>query len=143
MTKTIEIETNFIHTHGLLGLVYLEKSMFEEALSELQKEIVISEGSDLTGEGWIGIAHARIGNMNKAKEILEKLLKRPGQVYISPYFIATLNYHLKKIDQGFKWLEKAYAESDSWLNFINVDPGVDIVRSDPRFKALLKKMNLE
>jgi serine/threonine protein kinase/tetratricopeptide (TPR) repeat protein len=143
LNKTIEIETNFIHTHGLLGLVYLEKSMFKETLSELQKEIAISEGSDLTGELWIGIAHARIGNMNKAKEILENLLKRSGQVFVSPYFIATLNCHLKEIDQGFKWLEKAYAESDSWLNFISVDPGVDIIRSDPRFKALLKKMNIE
>lgn len=143
LKKTIEIETNFIHTHGLLGLVYLEKSMFEEALSELQKEITISEGSDLTGELWIGIAHARIGNTNKAREILENLLKRPGQVFVSPYFIATLNCHLKEIDQGFEWLKKAYAESDSWLNFIRVDPGVDIIRSDPRFEALVKKMNLE
>jgi serine/threonine protein kinase/tetratricopeptide (TPR) repeat protein len=143
LKKTIEIETDFIHTHGLLGLVYLEKSMFEEALSELQKEIVISKGSDFTAEAWIGIAHARIGNTNKAKEILEDLLKRSRQVFISPYLIAALNCHLKEIDKGFEWLETAYKESDSWLNFINVDPGVDIVRSDPRFKTVLKKMNIE
>lgn len=143
LKRAIEMEPSFIHTHGLLGLVYLEKSMFEEALSELQSEITISGGSESTAEAWIGIAYARMGEKNKAEEILENLLKLSEKAFVTPYFIAILNFHLKEIDQGFKWLAKTYEENDSWLNFINVDPGVDSVRPDPRFKELLKKMNLE
>ena len=142
LKKTIEIEPGFIHTHGLLGLIYLEKSMFEEALSELQSEIAISGQSEPTAEAWIGIGYARMGEKNKAKEILEKLLKLSEKKFISPYFIATLNFHLGKIDQGYKWLEKTYKDNDSWLNFINVDPGIDIIRSDPRLQEFLKKVNL-
>jgi hypothetical protein len=46
-------------------------------------------------------------------------------------------------NQGFRLLERAYEERDYLLSQIKVSPSFDSVRSDPRFKALLKKMNLE
>ncbi|MCK4820141.1 tetratricopeptide repeat protein, partial [bacterium] len=142
LNKTIEIDPDFIHTHGLLGLVYLEKSMYEEALSELQKEDTISKGIEATAEIWIGIVYAKTGKVNKARKILEDLIKRSKQEFVSPYFIAILYFNLKEKDKGFSWLDKAYKENDSWLNFLKVDPGFDSVRSNPRFKALLKRMGL-
>jgi len=142
LNKTIEIDPDFIHTHGLLGLVYLEKSMYEEALSELQKEYTISKGIEATAEIWIGIVYAKTGKVKKARKILEDLIKRSKQEFVSPYFIAILYFNLKEKDKGFSWLDKAYKENDSWLNFLKVDPGFDSVRSNPRFKALLKRMGL-
>ncbi|MDH4270770.1 MAG: protein kinase [Candidatus Aminicenantes bacterium] len=128
LKRTIEIEPRFILTHGLLGLAYLEKA--------------IAEGSEPTAKAWMGTAYARMGEKQKAKDILENLLKFSEKEYVSPYFIAILNFHLKEIDQGFRWLEKAFEESDSWFNYINVDPGLDTVRSDPRLQELLKKLSL-
>jgi TolB-like protein/Tfp pilus assembly protein PilF len=142
LNKTVEMDPDFIHTHGLLGLVYLEKSMHEEALSEFQKEGTISKGIEPTAEIWIGIFYAKTGKVNKARKILEDLIKRSKQEFVSPYFIAILYFNLKEKDKGFSWLDKAYKENDSWLNFLKVDPGFDSVRSDPRFKALLKRMDL-
>ncbi len=40
------------------------------------------------------------------------------------------------------WLDRAYKERSSWLPEINVDPVWDNLRDDPRFKDLLKRMNL-
>jgi len=50
---------------------------------------------------------------------------------------------LGKKDRAFEWLEKALEERDSELVFLKVDPSLDILRSDSRFFALLKKTNLE
>ena len=140
--RTIEIEPRFILTHGHLGLAYLEKSMFEEALYELRSEIAIAEGSQPTAEAWMGLVYARMGEERKAKDIVQNLVKLSEKEYVSPYFVALLNFQLKEIEPGFRWLEKAFAEGDSWLNYINVDPGLDFVRSEPRFQEFLKKMHL-
>jgi hypothetical protein len=41
-----------------------------------------------------------------------------------------------------KWLEKAYAERESCMAWLKVDPRFDPLRSDPRFQALLRRMRL-
>jgi len=42
-----------------------------------------------------------------------------------------------------KWLEKAYDERALWLTHIKAEPYWDMLRTDSRFIAILKKMNLE
>jgi eukaryotic-like serine/threonine-protein kinase len=43
-------------------------------------------------------------------------------------------------DKAFHWLEKAYEERDTFLNELAASPIFDSVRSDPRYKALVKKI---
>jgi len=54
-----------------------------------------------------------------------------------------LHFALGKIDEGFEWLEKGYAENDGWMSSIKVDFLLDGIRDDPRYAALLRKMNLD
>jgi hypothetical protein len=44
-------------------------------------------------------------------------------------------------DQAITWLERAYEEHDQWMVFANSYPGLDRLRSEPRFQALLRRMN--
>jgi len=46
------------------------------------------------------------------------------------------------LDQAFAWLEKAYLEKSNSLSYIKVIHQLDGLHSDPRYAALLKKMNL-
>ncbi|MCZ6776180.1 MAG: hypothetical protein O7D34_06970, partial [Ignavibacteria bacterium] len=46
-------------------------------------------------------------------------------------------------DQAFEWMQKAYEERSGSMVFLKVDPVWDSLRSDPRFTAFLKKMNLD
>ena len=43
---------------------------------------------------------------------------------------------------GLDWLERAYDEQSPWIGYLGVDPRVDPVRSQPRFKELLRKARL-
>jgi len=47
------------------------------------------------------------------------------------------------IDQGFIYIGKALERRHQLMRFIKVDPAFDNVLSDPRYKEILKKMNLE
>jgi hypothetical protein len=67
---------------------------------------------------------------------------RAKQVYVSPVLFASLYFALGENDLGFKLLDQAYDERDSRLLETKVIPEFDIVRTDPRFKALLKKVGL-
>jgi eukaryotic-like serine/threonine-protein kinase len=43
-------------------------------------------------------------------------------------------------DKAFHWLETAYEERDGFLNELAASPMFDSLRSDPRYKALVKKI---
>jgi hypothetical protein len=55
---------------------------------------------------------------------------------------ATIYALLGDKDQALQWLEKAYDEHSTYLNFLKGQPIWDDLRSDPRFTELLRRMNL-
>jgi hypothetical protein len=44
--------------------------------------------------------------------------------------------------QALEWLEKGLEVRDLNLPLVNVSPDYDTLRSEPRFQALLRRMNL-
>jgi len=63
--------------------------------------------------------------------------------YIPAYYFASICSGLGEIDECFDWLFKAIENQESMILFLINDPGFDPLRSHPRYKALLRKMNLE
>ena len=61
--------------------------------------------------------------------------------YCSACAIALVYLGLKDHDSAFKWLTQACEEHDPLLAYAANNPMYDPLRSDPRFQALLKKMN--
>jgi tetratricopeptide (TPR) repeat protein len=143
LQKTLEMDPTFSLAHATLGLAYLQKSMHQEALVELQKESDLRAGSDAVVEVWKGVALVKVGKTSEAHGILHDLLKRAKQAYVSPVLLAGLYFALGENDQGFVRLDQAYRERDSRLFEMKVVPELDGVRSDPRFKELLKKVGFE
>lgn len=67
------------------------------------------------------------------------------QKYVSPIATAQTYAGLGEKDKTFEWLEKAVEDRSTGSSFVNVkvDPTWDSLRSDPRFKDLLRRMNLQ
>ncbi len=49
--------------------------------------------------------------------------------------------NLGRNDEAFQWFERAYSEYDSWMFSLQY-ADIDTIRDDPRFEALLAKLNL-
>ncbi len=49
---------------------------------------------------------------------------------------------LGDVDSAFEYLERAYAERDGDLTWLQADPAFDSLRSDPRYADLLRRMGL-
>ena len=55
--------------------------------------------------------------------------------------VAATYANLGRSDEAFDWLERAYSEYDSWMFSLQY-ADIDVIRDDPRFEALLTKLNL-
>jgi TolB-like protein/DNA-binding winged helix-turn-helix (wHTH) protein len=60
----------------------------------------------------------------------------------SAYEIAQVYAFRNQTDKAFEWLDRAYAQRDPSLMSTKIDPLLKSLHNDPRFAALLKKLNL-
>jgi len=44
-------------------------------------------------------------------------------------------------DGAMRWLDQGYKEHDAFMILLKVWPAYDPLRSDPRFEALVRRMN--
>ena len=140
--KTLELDPNYPQARYWLGLAYMQKGMYEEAISEHKKAIALDNTSRRVAQ--LGYAYAVAGKRDEAQKILDELkeLSKQPQGYVSPFDFALIYMGLGDKDQTFIWLEKTYEERADILQHIKVSPRYDSLRSDPRFDALLRRMKL-
>jgi len=46
------------------------------------------------------------------------------------------------VDQALDWLQRAYDEHASWISYLNVEPRLDALRAEPRFRELVRRVGL-
>jgi adenylate cyclase len=139
--KTLEMDPSFPLTHSLLGRAYLAKGMYRESLVELEKYLALSPGNPAALAG-LAYAQARAGERNQALRVFEELRELSKQRHVPSYLFAVVYAGLGDKDQAFTWLEKAYEERDGSLPMLKVNPSWDLLRSDPRFAELLRRVGL-
>jgi TolB-like protein/Tfp pilus assembly protein PilF len=125
-------------THALLGLAYLEKGLFEEAITELQRTLAVTDSKEASA--LLGYALAATDRRDEARRILEGLQEVDRQRCLDPTFIAIIYTGLKEKDHAFRYLEKAYENRSAWLALLNISSLFEGLRSDPRFPDLLRRI---
>jgi adenylate cyclase len=137
--KTLEMDPNSAISHVLLGLSFLKKGDTADAIAELQKTRTPNPGAWY--QGYLGYAYAISGDRAKAEQALRELEDLAKQQYVSPTAFATIYLGLGEKEKALDWLEKAYEQRDSACWYLKIDQIYDSVRNEPRFQAILKKMN--
>ena len=140
---TLEVEPNFPLVHYDLGQSLLQKGQTQDAIAELQVMRKISGDSPFC---WMALGHAYAvaGNRGAAMKALASLESTASSGhYVPAVYSAAIYAGLGDRDQAMKWLEKAYSERTEYLIYLKVEPMADPLRSDPRFKDLVRRMGLE
>jgi tetratricopeptide (TPR) repeat protein len=137
--KLIVIAPEFPQTQRELGLAYEQKRMYQEAFDQLQKTYEMPENYGKTMlQADLGHLYAVWGKRAEAEQVLATLLKKAEQNYVSAYDIAVIYAGLDETEQAFRWLDKAVAQRPFWLCWLKLDPRLDGLRADARFRALLQ-----
>ena len=136
----LHTDTNFAPVHRILSLSYQGKKMFDLAISENEA------WGRLTGNHFkTKIALAQIFAVAGRKEDARKIVDSLDQAEIddgSDYRALALVYGaLGMNDMAFNLFEESYNRHEHSLCSLKIDPKIDCLRTDPRFKAFFKKIN--
>lgn len=142
LRSTLDLDPRFWIAHLFLGKVHLERGELREALLEFEKARELSAANSET-VSMIGFTHARMGDRASAMRALEELTGRASSQYVPPFNIAMIHNGLGDHDRTFEWLEKAYLDRDVRLTFLKVERKWDPIRTDPRFRSLARRLQLE
>jgi serine/threonine-protein kinase len=142
ISKTFEIDPNFWVAHLVDGKLHLQKHDYTQAITAFTKARDLSGGNSeaisMTGYTW-----ALAGERAQAQSILAELKSSSAQRHVPANSMAVIHAALGENDEAFDWLEKAYRERDVRLSFLKVDPKWDLLRTDPRFGDMLRRIGIE
>jgi len=132
--RGLDLAPNHAYLLRELGFALLLQNRATEALA-------LAERHPVEWMRWLleAMAQHQLGNDGASRKALEHLL----QVGIpASYQLAQVHAWRGEKDRAFEWLERGYATDDSGMRFTIHDPMIAGLRGDPRYKALLRKMNL-
>ena len=135
--KTLDFDANFSVAYWGLGLVYEQLGMYDEAIAQMKRATELSGGS-LVHLAALGRAYAVASRTDEALGVLEELKALSKERFVPSADVALIHVALGDGDGAFALLEKAYEEHADLVVEMNVFPGFDPIRSDPRFADLLR-----
>jgi len=133
--KAIELSPMNSGYHANLSMILLDQSKPQEALDMIQKEPEVLWRSYM-----YPIIYQALGRKKDADSAMEEFIRKYQDV--GAYQVALIYAYRGNTDKAFEWLDKAYALRDGGLSEIVGEPFVRNLKSDPRYAAFMKKMNL-
>lgn len=137
--NTIDMDPEFIPAHRVLGAAYLQAGLPSKAVAELEGAAARAAGNPVL-LAWLAHAKAATGARADAETLLAQALRSPG--YVSQYHLAIAYAGLDQIDKAFEALETAWLDRDPALAHACVEPRLEALRGEARFRDLVERMKL-
>jgi serine/threonine-protein kinase len=127
--------------HYAMDLMYARR--YDDAIAVIRDTLKTSPNDLIALSTLRSAYHMKQMYPEALQRTAETLAARSRTAYVPAWQIGTLYTRAGMKDEALEWLEKAYQAHDPNMPYISVDPIFDILRDDPRFKDLLRRMNLK
>ncbi len=164
--KSIELKPNYASAHQWYSTLLRDQLRWNEGLEQIEKALDLDPLSrmkmfdDMKREAAIFVElvqdvyplarkgmDALIGYNEEDSQTLRgllPLLETHLQESLTDAFgIACFYFYLRQNDKGFEWLERSYSRREESLMRLKHDWDLDGVRDDPRYRDMLKRMELD
>jgi eukaryotic-like serine/threonine-protein kinase len=140
--KVLELDPTYSDASLVLARILVTQRIYERAIGELQKALLFNEKQPLL-LGALAHAYARAGQREEALKVVALLSRLQSEEPGYTRFGLIWAYAgLADKDRAFAYLEKAYQERTGRMVWLNVDPTLEPLRSDPRFSELVRRVGL-
>jgi eukaryotic-like serine/threonine-protein kinase len=139
LRKALELDPNYSLANWYLGWVYEQQGKYAEALEAMRRAQEPLKGNTALVAD-IGHVYAASGDKQAALKVLDQLNESSRRTYVSPFELAVVYVGLGRKNEALQWLEKAYADRSDLLIYLNVDPRLDNIRSNPQFVDLAHRV---
>ncbi len=135
--RALEIDANFHLLWLTMGLAQLHAGLTGEAIASFKRGAELAPWDSLIG--WqLAAAYHQAGDGERGRELAAQLAGSNSR----PIGAASYYAAIGEVDAMFEALDTAYQQRDPRLIETHNDPLYDRYRGDPRFQALLLRMNL-
>ena len=139
--KIIELDPDFHLAHETLGWAYLKQRRYEEAIAEFQRAVELS-GRASSMLSFLGHCYAVAGRRAEALAVLKELDEKYARGEAVAQDQAGVYAGLGEKDRAFEWLERDFEQRNGQLPFITYWFSFEVLRSDPRYADLVRRMGL-
>jgi tetratricopeptide (TPR) repeat protein len=141
--KALQLDSNFAYAQAQLAWNYARKGVHPEAIAAGQEaRRLVAPGEDLLTDGWLAEAYVRAGKQAEVLAWIETWERLSAHRYVDGYYLAYLYAAVGNPDAALQSLSRAYEDHSPNMPFLNVDPPFDPLRSDPRFRDLVRRVGL-
>ncbi len=141
LLRAIEMNPTSEESHRILGLSLEMDGAHAEAERVLRVAGELPDAGPYA-LGALGYVLARNGRTAEARALLAELEARAARGYVTPVAFGTLLIGLGENARALDQLERAHAERRGWVAYLRVNPLMDPLRGEPRFRALVDKLRL-
>ncbi len=134
--KTLQLDPNYTMAYMVMGDAYSVMGMHFEAIEMHKKGLSISPGYEAS----LAIAYVRAGQKENALQIAAGMEKNVDKWYA--YGLAQIYSMLGDKDKAIYFLEEAYKLRQDFMPWIGGDLCFKPLQNDPRFKDIVKRLNL-
>jgi len=146
--RMLELHPGFADGYSALASCLIANGDYLEGIEASHKAQEVSMKQEMTALR--GFAYAKMGQPEKAREVLQELLKAERtSPYLQPYYVARVYAGLNEKEKALDWLERADKEKSEYLIYgdmfggLRTDLAWDDLKDESRFKELLKKVGLD
>jgi serine/threonine protein kinase/tetratricopeptide (TPR) repeat protein len=142
LSRAVAMNPTAEESYRMLGLAHALSGDLTTAVR------VLRESRELPGAGAyaaaaLGYVLARAGVEAEARTLLGELTARAQQEYVSAVAFAVLHLGLGEHVRTLDWIERAREERRGWVAYLTVNPLLDPVHAELRFRELVRSMNLQ
>ena len=142
LDRAFDVAPNFWVSYLVQALMHQARKQPDEGIAALRRAVELAQAS--TGPlSLLGMHLARLGQAEEARAILGRLLALEKTRYVPPTALAAVQAALGEPGPALDSLDKALAVRDQRLIFLKDDPRWVGLRQQPRFQALMRKLQLD